>query len=170
MHACGALENTVWKTDGRSVPMTSEFNVAVHALVYLHHKNKTVSSEELAENICTNPARVRKVLSKLRKADLVVTKEGAEGGYQFVLDAEKVTLGDVGDALDLVYVSAGWKSGDTDMDCLVASGMAAVMDDIYGNLNAVCRRYLNRLTIHDIDAVIFKSPGKAGQPAHLNTI
>ncbi len=143
--------------------MTSEFNVAVHALVYLHHKNRTVSSEELAENICTNPARVRKVLSKLRKADLVVTKEGAEGGYQFVLDAEKVTLGHVGDALELVYVSAGWKSGDTDMNCLVASGMAAVMDGIYGDLNAVCRRYLYKMTIHDVEGQIFRPPDKTEQ-------
>ena len=37
--------------------MTSDYCVAVHALVYLNHKAKVLSSEELAENICTNPAR-----------------------------------------------------------------------------------------------------------------
>ena len=46
--------------------MTSEFAIAVHALVYLNHKGETVSSEALAENICTNPARVRKVMAKLK--------------------------------------------------------------------------------------------------------
>lgn len=35
--------------------MTSDYCVAVHALVYLNHKAKVLSSEELAENICTNP-------------------------------------------------------------------------------------------------------------------
>ena len=34
--------------------MTSDYCVAVHALVYLNHKAKVLSSEELAENICTN--------------------------------------------------------------------------------------------------------------------
>ncbi|MFR5902988.1 MAG: transcriptional regulator, partial [Neglectibacter timonensis] len=35
--------------------MTSEFTIAVHALVYLNHKAQLLSSEALAKNICTNP-------------------------------------------------------------------------------------------------------------------
>lgn len=38
-----------------------------------------VSSEVLAENICTNPARVRKVMAQLKRAGLVETHEGAVG-------------------------------------------------------------------------------------------
>ena len=51
--------------------MTSEFGIAVHAMVFLHHKGDMVSSEVLAENICTNPARVRKVMAQLERAGLV---------------------------------------------------------------------------------------------------
>ena len=51
--------------------MTSEFSVAVHALVFLNHKGTTYSSEGLAENICTNPARIRKVMAKLKKVTLL---------------------------------------------------------------------------------------------------
>lgn len=47
--------------------MTSEFNVAVHALVYLSHRGGTLSSEELAQNICTNAARVPKRCSPSSK-------------------------------------------------------------------------------------------------------
>ena len=46
--------------------MNSEFVIAVHALAYMGHKQDKVSSEELAENICTNPAKKRKVMSALR--------------------------------------------------------------------------------------------------------
>ena len=60
--------------------MTSEFAIAVHALVYLNHKQETLASEELAKNI---------------------------------------------------------------------------MDDIYGQLNEVCREKLRRITIADIDNKIF---------------
>ena len=48
--------------------MTGAFSLAVHALVYLNHKATTLSSEMLAENICTNPARIRKVMSQLKRA------------------------------------------------------------------------------------------------------
>ena len=54
--------------------MTSDYCVAVHALVYLNHKAKVLSSEELAENICTNPARVRKVMAKLKKDNYKIQK------------------------------------------------------------------------------------------------
>ena len=39
----------------------SSFNLAVHALVCLSHSGRSLSSEALAENICTNPTRVRRV-------------------------------------------------------------------------------------------------------------
>ena len=57
--------------------MNSEFCIAVHGLVFLKLKKQCLSSEALAENICTNPARVRKVMAKLKKAGLVSTKEGS---------------------------------------------------------------------------------------------
>ena len=43
--------------------MNSDFCVAVHGMVYLYHKKCQLSSDELADNICTNPARVRKVMA-----------------------------------------------------------------------------------------------------------
>ena len=56
--------------------MNSDFIVAVHALVYLNHKADIVSSEALAKNICTNAARVRKVMAPLKRAGFVTTREG----------------------------------------------------------------------------------------------
>ena len=52
--------------------MTSEFTIAVHALVFLNHKGETLDSETLAENVCTNPVRIRKVMAKRgSKADIL---------------------------------------------------------------------------------------------------
>ena len=50
--------------------MTSEFAIGVHALVYLGHKKEIISSEALSDNICANPARIRKVMAKLKKYNL----------------------------------------------------------------------------------------------------
>ena len=55
--------------------MDSSFNLAVHALVCLSHSGRSLSSEALAENICTNPTRVRRVQAVLKKAEIV------DGGY-----------------------------------------------------------------------------------------
>ena len=140
--------------------MTSDYCVAVHALVYLNHKAKVLSSEELAENICTNPARVRKVMAKLKKAGFVKTKEGSEGGYLFDQDADRVTLDQIAQALEIRFVDTAWKSGDTDMKCLVASGMAGLMDEIFDDLNEQCRKRLKEITIGPLDHRIFGNQNK----------
>ena len=140
--------------------MTSDDCVAVHALVYLNHKAKVLSSEELAENICTNPARVRKVMAKLKKAGFVKTKEGSEGGYLFDQDADRVTLDQIAQALEIRFVDTAWKSGDTDMKCLVASGMAGLMDEIFDDLNEQCRKRLKEITIGTLDHRIFGNQNK----------
>lgn len=136
--------------------MNSDFCVAVHALVYLEHKKSQVSSEELAENICTNSARVRKVLSKLKKAGFVSTREGAEGGYRLEAEAEKLSLDKVAAALDTSFVEMNWRSGAYDKPCLIATGMADVMDDILLDLNEGCRRRLQKISIAQIVDHLFK--------------
>lgn len=135
--------------------MKGEFGIAVHALVYLNHKRTRESSESIAKNVCTNPARIRKVMAQLRRAGLVETREGAEGGFLFVKEAEQVTLLDVLDAVGIRLIEPAWRSGDADMKCLIASGMAAAMDEVYGRLNRVCAETLAHITIADMDKKIF---------------
>ena len=138
--------------------MTSEFTIAVHALVFLNHKATVYSSEGLAENVCTNPARIRKVMAKLKKADLVKTQEGVDGGYLFHRDSREINLTMVADALETPFVTVSWKSGNPHMSCLISSGMAGVMDGLYDDLDQCCRERLTHVTIADLDKKIF---GKA---------
>lgn len=137
--------------------MSSEFMIAVHALVFLHHQGKTMTSEEIAKNVCTNPARIRKVLVKLKKAGLVETKEGAKkGGYRFVGIAKDIHLLMIHEALQKQVIQASWHSGDMDQVCLIASNMATIMDAIVLQLDEACKEKLANITIQDIDTMIFK--------------
>lgn len=135
--------------------MTSEFSVAVHALVFLNHRAQVISSEQLAQNVCTNAARIRKIMAKLKKAGLVDTKEGIDGGYLFPCDSHEVNLCMIAEALEAAFVSASWRSGNAEKDCLIASGMAGVLDDIYMDLDRTCHERVKRITIADLDKKIF---------------
>lgn len=137
--------------------MTGDFCIAVHALVYLNHKRSVVSSEMLAENICTNSARIRKVMSKLKKSGFVEAQEGHIGGYYIIRPPETLSLKEVLDALDEPAAALSWHSGSMDMECLISSGMAGVMDDIISGMNEVSREYLNTITIDIIDKRIFNN-------------
>ena len=135
--------------------MSGIFTIAVHALVYLNHRQATLSSEELSENICTNPARVRKVMAMLHRAGLVVVRPGKHGGYRFALDPSGVTLLRICKAVETPPVPAGWRSGEIDAPCLVASGMAGVMEQVRDSLNAACYERLSSITVAGIDHILF---------------
>lgn len=150
--------------------MNSDFIVAVHALVYLNHKADIISSEALAENICTNAARVRKVMAPLKRAGFVTTREGNVGGYRFAGDAFTLDLRTVAEALGIRFVQSSWHSGDMDMECLVASGMAGIMDDIFLDLDERCCERLAQITIADIDHRIFGPDGVAPRDGELASV
>jgi Rrf2 family protein len=134
--------------------MTGEFAVAVHALVYLHKRNEALDSEALSVSICTNPARVRKVMARLRRAGLVEARIGAEGGYRFQLDPSKVTLRQVAEALSVSPIAACWRPGDPKVDCPVCSGMAAALDRVYDDLNWTCLERLSQVSLSDMEALL----------------
>ena len=136
--------------------MDSSFNLAVHALVCLSHNGRSLSSEALAENICTNPTRVRRVMAGLKKAGLVETREGSDGGYRLCADPASLSLRQVAEAVNARFVDCAWRSGDIDRDCAICSGMAGVMDALYRQLNEQCAAYLSRLTVADIEKELFE--------------
>lgn len=131
--------------------MTSEFAIAVHALVYLHHRGDIVASDVLAENVCTNAVCIRRVMGKLKKAGLIETKEGLGGGYHIGKNAETLNLRTVCEALKTDMIKSTWRSGSSDKNCMIACGMAGIMDEIEDGMNQACEKYLERITIWDIE-------------------
>ena len=130
--------------------MSSDFMIAIHALAYLQVHERQVSSEELAQNMCVNPVRVRKVMAALNKSEIITTRKGIEGGYSFSLPDEKITLAMIYDALHIQMFSTSWRSGDENMNCMISSGMAELMDGVYTDMEKNCRSYLTTVTLHDV--------------------
>jgi DNA-binding IscR family transcriptional regulator len=113
--------------------MNSEFTIAVHSLVLLAYTpDHMATSEMIAQNVCTHPARVRKVMGLLRRADFVDTKEGIGGGYFLNCDPHEVSLADIWRAVAAGTLKPHWCSGDPEMDCVVASNIQPVMDCVFG--------------------------------------
>ena len=140
-----------------AVLMTGEFAIAVHAIVYLNHKRSYLSSEELAKNICTNPARVRMVMSKLKRSGIILTREGAAGGYAVRENVSDLSLREVAEAVGAAFVGSAWRPGDSDRECLVASGMADVMDGLSAKMDGLCRGYLSGVYVRDVENTIFNT-------------
>ena len=62
-----------------------------------------------------------------------------------------MTLGDIGEALDVRFADFTWRSGDREKPCLIASGMPDFMDSLYEELNRRCKAYLDTVSIDDVE-------------------
>ncbi|MBB6669911.1 RrF2 family transcriptional regulator [Cohnella nanjingensis] len=128
--------------------MNSEFIIAVHSLVLLAHKPDCMaSSEEIAANVCTHPARVRKVLGFLRKSGYVATREGSGGGYRLIKDPTDMTLADIYREMASGSLTPSWCSGNPEMDCMVGSNMQDVMNAVFCGAEQKLEAYFAEITI-----------------------
>ena len=73
-----------------------QFTVAAHIMAVLGFgRSEEISSATLAESVNANPTFVRKSLSKLSKAGLVVTKRGKSGASMLSRSPRQITLLDI---------------------------------------------------------------------------
>lgn len=76
--------------------ISSRFVVAVHILALLEEGGGTpVTSEHVADSVNTNPAVVRRILSKLSDKDITTSRLGAGGGALLARPADEIRLLDV---------------------------------------------------------------------------
>ena len=73
-----------------------QFTVAAHIMAALaYHHGREISSATLADSVNADPTFVRKSLSKLSKAGLVVTKRGKSGASVLARSPQRITLLDI---------------------------------------------------------------------------
>lgn len=131
--------------------MNSDFSIAVHSLVLLAHRSDHMAtSEMIANNVCTNPARVRKVMSLLRNHGFVATKEGTGGGYMLDCDPETTHLGQIYTVVCAGTLKPSWCSGDPDNGCMIASNVQSVMDGLFHEAEDHLELYWRKWTIADV--------------------
>jgi len=131
--------------------MNSDFVIALHSLVLLANlPNQMANSESIAENVCTNPTRIRKIMSILRKSGYVKTKEGIGGGYVLSCNPEKTTLSQIYTAMATGSLKPSWCTGDPDQACVISSNTQVVMDQIFTEAEMHLQSYLNHITISSV--------------------
>ena len=78
----------------------TRFVTGVHILVILSQNDALKTSADLAEVLHTNPVVIRRILSSLQQADLIVSQKGPSGGSKLIRPAKSITLADVHRALE----------------------------------------------------------------------
>src|ERR1700716_3075143 len=127
-----------------------QFTIAAHIMAALgYYHGEEISSATLAESVNANPTFVRKSLSKLSKAGLVVTKRGKSGASVLARSPRQITL------LDIYRASAAppafaIHSYPVEKRCPVSCNLKECMWGVLSQAQDSFERSLAKITVADL--------------------
>ncbi|KAA5536850.1 Rrf2 family transcriptional regulator [Taibaiella lutea] len=129
--------------------INGRFALAIHILSLLSME-EGVSSEYIASNININPVLVRKELSRLSKANLIITKEGKNGGSYLACSPKKITLADVYKA---TYEKPlfNHSKNTPNPQCPMGSKIGLIMEDVNKMAEAALLKKLKSISIEQFN-------------------
>src|ERR1700693_3413984 len=127
-----------------------QFAVATHIMAGLgFFYGKEISSATLAASVNANPTFVRKSLSKLSKADLVVTTRGKSGASVLARPPKRITL------LDIYRATGGSPafaihSYPVEKRCPVSCNLKECMSAVLSQAQKSLEKSLAKITLADL--------------------
>ena len=133
------------------MPATSvQFTVAAHIMAALgFFSDKQISSATLAESVNADPTFVRKSLSKLSKAGLILTTRGKNGASTLMRSPDQITL------LDIYRASAApptfaIHNYPVEKRCPISRNIKACMSSVLTKAQNSFEKTLDGITLADV--------------------
>lgn len=129
--------------------VNSQFSVSVHILTLLASASDSwLTSSYMASSVNTNPALIRKLLSKLVKAGFVETRQGIEGGARLKVPAKEILLSRVFDAV----IEGGIYSLHSDCNplCPVGSRIEKTLRGTFSTWESSLKENMGAMSVADV--------------------
>lgn len=128
----------------------SQFAVAIHVLTILAKSgDERVKSDYIAGSVNTNPVVIRRLLSNLQEANLVISQVGAAGGTTLARQPKDIRLSEVYKALPCGEVFS-LHSKEPNQDCPVGKNMAAFLCGLQKEIDKSIDDKLRQYTLRDV--------------------
>lgn len=128
----------------------SQFAVAIHVLTILAKAgDERVKSDFIAGSVNTNPVVIRRLLSNLQEAELVVSQVGAAGGTMLAKQPKDIRLSEVYKSLPCGEVFA-LHPREPNQDCPVGRNMAAFLCSLQKEIDKSIEEKLRQYTLRDV--------------------
>ncbi|AGH95786.1 hypothetical protein A11Q_1570 [Pseudobdellovibrio exovorus JSS] len=136
--------------------VNQQFATAVHILTALACKKDLMNSDSLAKSVNTNPVVIRRLLSQLTKAKLVLTVRGKSGGVKLARDSASINLKDVYVALS-PSESIAPRNKSPHKECAVSCAMYTIMSSVADGTQKATLKYLETQKLSDLARKVSKS-------------
>ncbi len=128
----------------------SQFSMAVHILTLLAGAgDENVKSEQIARSVNTNAVVIRRVLSHLNQAGLVVSQTGALGGARLARPPGRISLCEIYKAVSCGEVFA-LHGKSPNQDCPVGRNIEDVLCNLQKEIDKSVGEKLGQYTLANI--------------------
>ena len=133
--------------------ISSRFTIATHMLIIIAIKSQEskVTSDFLAVSVGVNPVIIRKILSQLKKAELISVARGT-GGTEIIKDLQEISLFDVYRAVECLGKSGKLFSfhDNPNPNCPVGANIHEVLDQKLLDIQEAMENQLRQTTLAQV--------------------
>lgn len=120
----------------------TRFATAIHIMTLLAKSpQEWLTSEWIAGSININPAIVRKEISVLREAGLIVSRQGKDGGSQLAKNAEQTSISEIYRAVKNTEV-LGKKNQNPNPACSVGKEINIHLNSLFEETDQLVTKFL----------------------------
>lgn len=124
------------------------FSTAIHILVLLDFFNdRWLTSEFISGSINVNAVVIRKELSSLKKAELIESKQGKEGGCKLAKKAEDIFLSDIYLAIQNNHLIS--KLNQPNPNCIIGNQMNKNLGNLFQDVEVELLNKLSKMSLKD---------------------
>lgn len=127
----------------------TRFATAIHIMTLLAESPQSwLTSEWMAGSININPVMVRKELSVLREAGLIISRQGKVGGSQLAKNADDIKISDIYLAVKNTEV-LGKKNNNPNPKCSVGKEINEQLQTLFSETDQLVIRFLGNKTLQE---------------------
>ncbi|WP_449388361.1 Rrf2 family transcriptional regulator [Chryseobacterium lineare] len=127
----------------------TRFATAIHIMTLLAESpQEWLTSEWMAGSININPVMVRKELSVLKEAGLIISRQGKVGGSQLAKNANDIKISEIYSAVKNTEV-LGKKNNNPNPACTVGKEINEHLETLFSETDQLVIRFLGNKTLRE---------------------
>jgi len=122
---------------------------AIHILIALDYVGGFINSQHLAVSLQSNPGFIRRIISQLHSAGLIITEKRKGGGSKLALNPARITIADI-------YLALGhnrlFKSFEKEpfKGCKVSCCIKSSLDKVYEDIESAMLARMKKITLAEV--------------------
>lgn len=134
--------------------MDNRFSSAIHTLVLVSESDKPLTSEDIARSVGTNASYIRKIISLLKKREIIESRRGVSG-YSLIPKSDDLTLLQIYQAVSETQRPSLLDLHQNPNDqCVVGHHIKPVLSDMFAEIEDSFYLALSKKTLADCIADI----------------